>query len=102
MSAIILIAAIPAAAVPKGIQDQRPQVMCTNVILNSLAGSELFFFLTAWCIIVVLPTNISVSCQSHLSAAASAVPFWKLRNPLASGFPQTQHGPTCRKSQAMS
>ena len=26
-----------------------------------LAGAELFFFLTIWCLIVVLPTNLSVS-----------------------------------------
>ena len=28
------------------------------------AGSELFFFLTLWCLIVVLPTNYSVSLGS--------------------------------------
>ena len=62
-----------AAAAPEGIQGQYPQLLSTDVTLKLLAGSELFFFLTAWCIIVVLPTNISVSCQSHLSAAASTV-----------------------------
>lgn len=28
---------------------------------HMFAGAELFFFLTIWCIIVVLPTNLSVS-----------------------------------------
>lgn len=36
---------------------------CPGVLTQRLcpAGSELFFFLTLWCLIVVLPTNYSVS-----------------------------------------
>ncbi len=33
---------------------------CNNLQMM-LAGAELFFFLTIWCLIVVLPTNLSVS-----------------------------------------
>lgn len=32
-----------------------------NNLQMMLAGAELFFFLTIWCLIVVLPTNLSVS-----------------------------------------
>jgi len=33
----------------------------SNNLQMMLAGAELFFFLTIWCLIVVLPTNLSVS-----------------------------------------
>ena len=35
---------------------------CIVIILGSCAGTELFSFLIIWCLIVVLPCNISVSC----------------------------------------
>ena len=49
--------------------DARTQVSCcaqADVLL--FAGAELFLFLTVWCLIVILPTNLSVSPRSSGSA----------------------------------
>lgn len=37
------------------------------------AGAELFFFLTIWCLIVVLPTNLSVSLIIFIMGSAPVV-----------------------------
>lgn len=56
-------AAGPACCLPH-VQHQLCRQQCSNVLCAHDAGAELFLFLTMWCCLVVLPTNLSVRAQS--------------------------------------
>ena len=55
-------------------QAQQMVASVTTSCMFDNTGAELFFFLTIWCLIVVLPTNLSVSFMTDvLHAGKSAV-----------------------------
>ena len=49
---------------PPHTQHQLCRQQCSNISCVPDAGAELFLFLTLWCCLVVLPTNLSVRGKS--------------------------------------